>query len=124
MHELSITEALIEQIRRQTPAGMTVLKAKVEIGPRQSIEEDSLRFAWEALIAATDLKWASLDLVFLPWTITCFKCHHKWSALDPLERCKTCGSVATRADGSNDLRLLSLEVSPDPLPAAVGNAAE
>jgi hypothetical protein len=42
------------------------------------------------------------------------KCHHKWSAIDPLGRCQSCGSDATRASGSDDLRLLSLEVGATP----------
>jgi hydrogenase nickel incorporation protein HypA/HybF len=124
MHELSITEALIEQINRRTPAGMHVLRARVEIGPRQSIDEDSLRFAWEALVPGTALNNAALDLDFLPWSVTCLKCHHKWNAIDPLQPCRTCGSDATQAGGSNDLRLLSLEVSPEPQQLAVGNTAE
>ncbi|HUO09247.1 MAG TPA: hydrogenase maturation nickel metallochaperone HypA [Phycisphaerae bacterium] len=116
MHELSIAEALVEQIRRYAPSGAILAKARVEIGPRRAVDDDALRFAWQALVANTDFEGAKLEIILHPWDLFCNKCKRHWTSMDPLERCSACGSEETQAGGSNDLRLLSIEVAPDFLP--------
>jgi len=111
MHELSIVEALINQVRRHAPAGGRVVAVRVEIGARQSIDEDSFRFAWGAMTASTELEGALLEAKVLPWRIECDQCGRIGAAADPLQRCGRCGSEQTRASGSDDLRLLSIEVA-------------
>ncbi|MGN6367737.1 MAG: hydrogenase maturation nickel metallochaperone HypA [Phycisphaerae bacterium] len=118
MHELSIAEALIEQVRRHAPPASRLSKARVEIGARRAVDEDALRFAWQALVANTEFDSVVLETRSLPWEIACLKCKRHWNSHDPLEVCSACGSEETRAVGSNDLRLLSIEVSPDFLPMA------
>src|SRR5947207_155336 len=113
MHELSIAEALAEQVRRHIPAGMRLARIQLEIGPRQAVEEDSLRFAWQALVDASELDRAVLEIVQLPWTLVCRQCDKTWTSTDPLQGCPGCGSEDTHAAGSSDLRLLSLDVVPD-----------
>ena len=111
MHELSIAEALFEQLRRCAPPNTFIEKARVEIGARQSIDESSLRFAWDALVASTDYKDTKLEITILPWTLTCASCKKVWNTDDPLQLCPVCDSDQTTADGSALLRLQSIEVS-------------
>jgi len=113
MHELSIAEALAEQVRRHIPAGMRVSRIRLEIGPRQAVEEDALRFAWQAVVKSSDLDTAVLEIVQLPWTLVCRQCNQSWTSIDPLQGCPGCGSEDTQAGGSSDLRLLSLDAAPD-----------
>ncbi|HVT82902.1 MAG TPA: hydrogenase maturation nickel metallochaperone HypA, partial [Phycisphaerae bacterium] len=74
MHELSIAEALLDQVRRHLPPGSRVLTIRVEAGARRCIEEQALNLAWEALTQDTDLANSRLELATLPWTLRCNTC--------------------------------------------------
>jgi hydrogenase nickel incorporation protein HypA/HybF len=116
MHETSIAQALIEQVRRHTPAGHLVAAVRVEAGPYQAINPQALDWAWQIVTDGTDLARTKLEFTALPFALTCVKCGRAWNGADPFEPC-ACGGEA-RAEGSSDLRLVSLEV--EPLAAPVG----
>ena len=108
MHELSLAEALVSQVRRHTPTDHRATVIRVEAGPYQAIDPQALAWAWEVLVAETELASARLDFKALPFNMTCSGCGRTWTGTDPLEMC-TCGSPA-QAAGSPDLRLVSMEV--------------
>jgi hydrogenase nickel incorporation protein HypA/HybF len=119
MHELSIAEALVDQVRSHIPPGTRLTSAFVEAGALQSIDPECLQTAWDALTASTPLAGAQLRIKLLPWTLICPQCNRNWTCSDPFERC-TCGNEANAPTASADLSLLSIEVtpveSPDPSP--------
>ena len=112
MHELSIAEALVAQVRRHTPAETCVTSVRVGVGAKQCLAEESMALAWEAMTADTELEGAKLQVSILPWSLTCAACRHQWSGDGPLDCCPACGSKRTEAAGSNDISLLSMEVMP------------
>jgi len=115
MHETSIAQALIEQVRRHTPAGHVAISARVEAGPYQAINPQALEWAWQIVAGETELAHTKLEYRGLPFDLSCISCGRKWTGADPFEPC-TCGSEA-RAAGSSDLRLVSLEVETLAAPA-------
>jgi len=116
MHELSIAEALLDQVRRHAPPGSRILSVSVEAGAGQSIEEDCLQLAWQALTRDTELGHAVLHVTTLPWTLKCNTCNRTWQSPDPLNPCP-CSSSNTQASASHELHLLSIEVDNDPTPS-------
>lgn len=110
MHELSLAEALLAQVRRHTPADHQATVIRVEAGPYQAINPQALAWAWEAVTAETELAQARLQYAALPFDMTCSGCGRTWTSTDPLEMC-TCGALS-QAAGSSDLRLVSIEVEP------------
>jgi len=113
MHEVSIANALLAQVRRHTPAGARAIVIRVEAGPRQSIDGQALAWAWEASTLETELAGSRLEFTALPYMLTCRTCEREWTSSDPFETC-TCGAAAVSI-GSAQLRLMSLEVeSPEP----------
>ena len=110
MHELSLAEALLSQVRRHTPADHRATLIRVEAGPYQAIDPQALAWAWEALAAETELAHARLDFKALPFAMTCTGCGRTWTGTDPLELC-SCGSPP-QVTGTSDLRLVSMEVEP------------
>jgi hydrogenase nickel incorporation protein HypA/HybF len=116
MHKTSIAAALIEQVRRHTPEGHVAIVACVEAGPYQAINPQALEWAWQIVTEGTELASAKLEYHGLPFELACGRCGRKWTGADPFEPC-ACGGEA-RAEGSADLRLVSLEVEPLAAPAA------
>ncbi len=116
MHETSIAEALIEQVRRHTPEGHRVALVRVEAGPYQAINPQALEWAWQIVTEGTDLANSILEFRGLSFSLICTQCGRTWTGADPFESC-TCGGEA-RSEGSADLRLVSLEVEPIEAPAA------
>ncbi len=110
MHETSIAQALIEQVRRHTPEGHVATVARVEAGPYQAINPQALDWAWQIVTEGTELASTKLEYRGLPFAMSCPKCGRQWTGADPFELC-SCGSEAA-ANGSSDLRLVSLEVEP------------
>lgn len=110
MHELSIAEALLEQVRRHTPPGQCATLIHVEAGPLQAIDADALQFAWKALTASSDLVSATLELTTLPWHLTCSRCGKSWTAADPFQEC-ACGCQEVNPEGSAEIRLISFETA-------------
>ena len=110
MHETSIAEALIEQVRRHTPPGHRVTLVRVEAGPYQAINPQALEWAWQIVTDGTDLARAKLEFRALPFSLTCSQCGRAWTGADPFEPC-ACGGEAA-AEGSKDLHLVSLDAEP------------
>lgn len=108
MHELSIAEALLEQVRRHAPAGNRVMEVRVEAGMQRAIDATALEWAWQAVAEGTDLADAKLMFTELPYTLTCRHCGSEWTSGDPLATC-ACGAEAGVIGGA-ELRLMSLEI--------------
>lgn len=109
MHELSIAQALVEQVRRHTPDGKRLRSAQLRIGAKQGIDPESLKMAWEVTLTGTALAGAVLEIQWLPWQLTCPDCGRRWTGDDVFVACQ-CGCATPTADGSGELTLLSLDV--------------
>jgi hydrogenase nickel incorporation protein HypA/HybF len=110
MHELSIATALFEQVKRHTPPGAQVLKARVLIGPMQGIEPDSLRFGWEAVWREDGENVPELVLDLPQWKLKCNECGREWESPELYVACE-CGSALASPIGGGELQLVSIEVT-------------
>ncbi len=119
MHELSIATALFEQVKRHTPPGAQVLKARVLIGPMQGIEPESLRFGWEAVWRNDGAETVPELALELPgWKLKCTDCGREWESPELYVTCQ-CGSAIISPVGGGELQLVSIEVTD---PEAVGES--
>lgn len=112
MHELSIAEALREQVKAHTPAGSRVVRVNVLIGPMQGVEPDSLRFGWEAVCRESGLDGAGVPELVLempPFQLKCQECGRAWESRDMYVACE-CGSAIPLVSGGDELRLTSIDV--------------
>ena len=108
MHEMSLTEALLEQVSRHVPPGAVLRSVEVEAGAAQGIEPEAMQFAWQALTRKTRYDGADLKLTILPWTLRCAACGRQWQSEDAIDICP-CGQPARVADAGSHLTLMSLE---------------
>ena len=109
MHEFSIAESVVEQVRRHRPAGSVVRVVRLQVGPLRGIVPDAMQWAWTAATHQTDLDGAALELEFLPWRLVCPECREVFTADDMFQPC-ACGCELTTPEGGDALTLLSLEV--------------
>jgi len=116
MHELSIAEALIEQVEREVHrAGRKgrVLKVELSIGQLSGVHHESLRFALDLLAPGTLVEKAEVEIRQPRAICACGQCGGR-SEIDqwPLG-CPKCGSDQITIEGGRELLLESIELEDD-----------
>lgn len=96
MHEMSITQEIIEIIRQEMDKhGVRELREAVVVhGQLTNIVPDAMQFAWEALTRETDLEGSTLVTREEPLQLTCGGCGHGFSPEDlsaVFAPCPECG---------------------------------
>ncbi|MCS7238657.1 MAG: hydrogenase maturation nickel metallochaperone HypA [Thermoguttaceae bacterium] len=113
MHEATIAEALIQQVRavldREGLAGR-VRSVEVAVGALSGVLPDALDFAFVTLSAGTFLEGAELVLRSVPGDCLCRACGQKSPAEDLLFQCPLCGSPEITLQGGHELRLEAIEL--------------
>lgn len=113
MHELSIVQALIEQVGAEVEKSGhpgRVLTVEVVVGRLSGVHVDSLRFGFELLSPGTVLAGAELRITETEAQIRCQAC----GACQPLGelalRCPVCASDQITIEGGQDLLLQTIEL--------------
>jgi hydrogenase nickel incorporation protein HypA/HybF len=116
MHELSIVEALIDQVGRELDrAGQSgkVVRIELNIGRLSGVHCDSIRFAFDLLGRETPLENAEIAINEPKAVCACRACQAR-SELDELvAACPACGSAEIVIEGGRELVLQSIEVEED-----------
>jgi len=113
MHEVSIVQALIEQVEEEIQqAGATgrVVKLDLIIGRLSGAHADSIRFAFELLTPDTPLAGVSLQIDEQPAVCCCAACDAKTPIEELITACPVCGSSQITIEGGCDLILQSIEL--------------
>jgi hydrogenase nickel incorporation protein HypA/HybF len=113
MHELSIVDALIEQVGREIHrAGQhgKVLGIELSIGRFSGVNSDSLRFAFDLLAPGTPVAGAKIEIREVKPSCRCHACN-AWTEIDDLIfQCPKCGSEEITIEGGRDLMLQSIDI--------------
>jgi hydrogenase nickel incorporation protein HypA/HybF len=119
MHELSIVEALIEQVQREVqrsgriptggPPGR-IRRLELAVGRLSGVSCDSLRFAFELLSGDTPVAGAELQITEPKATCRCQTCHARQEVDEITVRCPACGSTQVTLEGGRELLLQSIEI--------------
>jgi hydrogenase nickel incorporation protein HypA/HybF len=113
MHELSIVEALIEQVKRELHrAGQPGPVARVElsIGRLSGVHSDSVRFAFGLLAPGTTVENAEIVIQEPRAVCCCRACGAREEIDDLVCRCPRCASDDVAIEGGRDLVLQSIDV--------------
>jgi len=114
MHELSIVEALIEQVQRELDrAGQTggcVRELHLSIGRLSGVNVESIRFAFELLAPGSIVDGAELKVVEPAAECVCRQCDARTEIEGLVTQCPACGSDEVQITGGRDLTLDSIEV--------------
>ena len=113
MHELSIVEALIDQVRETLErAGekSRVLKLELSIGRLSGVNCDSLRFAFGMLAPGSVVERAELVIQQPNAACNCRACNVLTEIDDLVMQCPNCSSGDISIEGGRELILQSIDV--------------
>ncbi len=112
MHELSLAQALVEQleqIRAKEHAG-AVVSVTVNIGALSGVDRGAFEFAFPIAVDGTVAAGATLVIVESPVVVTCEECGQpSQPALDDIH-CAACGSRKVRITDGRDFLIQSVEL--------------
>ena len=112
MHEMGIANSVLDAVRHESNLrhGAHVAKVGVRIGELASVDPESLRFCFEALVSGTDLEPLELDLEFCPRRNRCQRCGELFGVADFLFTCPKCNSAETKFAGGDELEFAYMEI--------------
>jgi hydrogenase nickel incorporation protein HypA/HybF len=113
MHELSLATGIVSMVdaalARETQP-VRVRRLRVEVGAFAGVELRALRFALDALAAASALRDAEVEVFEVPGSAWCFECGQTVALQARLDPCPHCGGQRLQANGGTELRVVELTV--------------
>ena len=111
MHEMSITENILDIIRREMKKGnlARLISVRLRIGELTAIDPESLRFCFDASIRETELEGAILDIEDVPLTGRCSGCATAWHITDLSLICPACGGIDIEKIAGTELDIVSID---------------
>lgn len=121
MHERGIANSVLEAVRAEMVRhpGTYPCRVGVRIGEMAAIDQDALRFCFEAMVLDTDLESLELGIEVCPRHHRCQACGRDFVVRDYDSRCPQCASLETTFIGGDELQLAYLEVE-EYGPSAIG----
>jgi hydrogenase nickel incorporation protein HypA/HybF len=112
MHEMALTESIIEMIeeesRRQGFAHVRVVR--LEIGALSHVEPEAIRFCFDAVARGAAAEGARLDIVRIPGEGWCLDCGKTVAVSERFGPCPECGNYHVQITAGEDMRVKELEV--------------
>ena len=112
MHELSICQALIEQVEavaREHQAN-NVVSISVQVGPLSGVVPELLERSFSVVQAGTVAEHAEFNIETLPLRVSCNACGAETPAISTRLVCGNCGDWRVRVVSGDQLLLASVEV--------------
>lgn len=109
MHELSITQSVVDAVLERT-GGDRVSVVHLQIGKLSGIMPDSVRFCFELIVADTTLAGAVLEIDQPAGQGHCRACGSDFELHDLILLCP-CGSADVQVVAGTELRVRSVQLS-------------
>ena len=115
MHELSICQALIEQVEAvaRKEGALQVIQVRVGIGPLSGVEPQLLQQAFLLARAGSIAATASLLVEHLPIRVSCRECGQETEAEVTNLACVNCGDWHTQLVSGDEMLLTQVELVRD-----------
>ncbi|RKT43943.1 hydrogenase maturation nickel metallochaperone HypA [Thiocapsa rosea] len=113
MHELSICQALLDQVERIAVehGASAVERILLRVGPLSGVEGSLLRHAFPLAAAGTVAENAELVIETAQVRVACSDCGAETEATPNRLLCGDCGSYKTRLVSGDELLLANLELT-------------
>jgi hydrogenase nickel incorporation protein HypA/HybF len=112
MHELSVTESILEiavRYAKQNEA-KRVTDLYLVIGRLSSIIDDSVQFYWDIVTQDTLCAGSQLHFQRIPAQMICLDCGNDYALDNELIPCPTCGSGKVKVSTGEQFYLDSIEI--------------
>ncbi len=112
MHEMSLAESVLQIIEdtARKQGYRRVRTVWLEIGQLACVEQESLRFCFDAVTRGSIADQARLEIVETAGQGRCAKCTLEMPVVALYEACPNCGSYEIRVTGGDEMRVKELEV--------------
>lgn len=112
MHELAITENILDIVRRHAEGAEAkhVLSIYLVIGELSSLVDDCIQFYFDYLSRDTVAEGAKLVFERLPVEVECGACGHAWQPDVGDWTCPSCGAMRARVVAGREFYVDSIEV--------------
>jgi hydrogenase nickel incorporation protein HypA/HybF len=112
MHEMGIANSVLEAVRTEMLRypGTYPCRVGIRIGEMVAIDQDALRFCFEAMILDTNLECLELGIELRPRQHRCDVCGREFVVHDYDFSCPKCASPQTTCFSGDELELAYLEV--------------
>ncbi len=111
MHEMSLIEALLEQVRQETRPGTRVRTVRLRVGALRQALPEMLAFCYAAAVRGTSLEGSRLEIEPVPAEARCRQCCLTFDVEDNWLECPRCRSTAADLLRGDELQLVSLELA-------------
>ena len=112
MHELSITQSVVDLVAERT-SGRTVVAVHVQVGRLSGVVPDAMQFCFEVASAGTPVEGADLVIEEIDGRIVCRACGHE-SPTDDLVLLCPCGSADVTVVSGQELTVVAVELEKEP----------
>jgi hydrogenase nickel incorporation protein HypA/HybF len=109
MHEVSITQNLIEIINENLPdENSKLLKVRLEIGELSGVIPESIEFSYDILIKNTRLENSVIEIERIPVRVQCENCKNEFNVENLMFICPECNSGDVKILKGNELQIKDL----------------
>ena len=112
MHELSVTESLLNLALQHLPnqPGTRIKKLYIVVGQLSSIVDDSVQFYWDSIAQNTPAAGAELNFRRLPAEFLCLRCNNRYPLLNEEWACPFCGSLQVKVISGEEFYLEAIDI--------------
>jgi hydrogenase nickel incorporation protein HypA/HybF len=112
MHELSVTESILEIALRhaQSAHAKKITDIHLVIGQLSSIVDDSVQFYWDFVSQDTSAQGANLHFRRIPAELECLDCEQTVPLAKGELACTNCGGINVKVVSGEEFYLEAIEV--------------
>ena len=110
MHELAITEGVVDAVTERLPDAR-ITCVRLEIGALSGVVADSVRFCFDLVTEGTNLEGARLEIIETAARCRCLACGRDFEPDGPIALCP-CGSAEVTVLAGQELKIASVQVEP------------
>ncbi len=113
MHEMSLAEGILQIVEdtARANAAAQVRAVLLEIGALSHVEEQSLRFCFDAVTRGTVADGARLDVMATPGRAWCMPCGESVALTRLGEACPFCGGYQLQVTQGDEMKVKEIEVA-------------
>ena len=110
MHELSITESILEIALRHA-GGARIVSVRLRIGELSNYVDESISFYWSELTRGTLAEASRLEFEREPGTLLCLDCQRQYPVLGSQFTCPHCHGLSAIPAAGRECHVDSIEVA-------------